>query len=73
MVPPSRVTWALEQSGENARRHPTVAKLAVHEGESTMLGKARTQTGATASGGGITHRQRVHGESCPGKGRVVQI
>lgn len=45
MVPPSWVSWALEQPGENSRRLPTVGELAAHDGESTTPRKAQHKLG----------------------------
>ena len=45
VVPPSWVDWALEQSGGNGRRRPTVAELAAHDGESTTPRKAQHKLG----------------------------
>lgn len=45
VIPPSWVTWALDQSGENGRRQPTVSELAAHDGESTTPRKAQRELG----------------------------
>ena len=45
IVPPSWVAWALEPSGGHTRRHPTVAELAAHDGESTTPRKAQRKLG----------------------------
>ena len=45
MVPPSWVSWALEQPRENGRRSPTIGELAAHDGESTTPRKDQHKLG----------------------------